>query len=286
MSCINIFDEMKKIVADASDVPMIKGICTGFRDIDALTLGLQPSDLILVAARPSMGKTSFVLNIANYVALRLRQPIALFSLEMSTVQVARRMLCAESCVDLMECRRGNLGENELQRLIAAADRFSKAKIYVDDTPSIAVDALRSQACRIQAACGLSLIIIDCLQLMQGTSEKNCGTRQQEVSEITRSLKSLARELAVPVIVTSQLSRSVESRQSKRPIMSDLRESGSLEQDADIVMFLYRDEYYDEESKRKNIADVIIAKHRNGHTGTASLRFEKSLQKFLGLEANK
>ena len=260
----------------------LTGLSTGFKDLDKLTAGLQPSDLILVAARPSMGKTAFTLNIASHVALKENQPVAFFSLEMSKEQLMQRMLCAEGLVESQRLRVGDLDEQDWQKLIAAADKFSKAPLYIDDTPGISIMELRSKARRLQQEKGLSLVLIDYLQLMQGRANKNGDNRQQEISEISRSLKSLARELNVPVIALSQLSRSVESRQIKKPMLSDLRESGSLEQDADIVMFLYREDYYNAETENKNITDVIVAKHRNGPVDTVQLFFHKEFTKFADL----
>ncbi len=279
-----VLDVFSKIEERAKQKNALTGLASGFVDLDRLTSGFQPSDLILVAARPSMGKTAFTLNIASYVAIKLKQPVAFFSLEMSNVQLVQRMLCAEGGIDSQALRAGELTDDDWQRLIVASDRLTKAPIYIDDTPGITVAELRSKARRIKAEHhGLSLVIIDYLQLMQGRASRNSDNRQQEISEISRSLKALARELGVPVIALSQLSRSVESRQTKRPMLSDLRESGSLEQDADIVMFLYREDYYDAETERKNITDVIIAKHRNGPIDTVQLYFEKRFTKFTGLD---
>ncbi len=260
----------------------ITGLPSGFKDLDKLTSGLQPSDLILVAARPSMGKTAFTLNIAQYVAVHENKSVAFFSLEMSKEQLVQRMLCSEGGIDSQRLRVGELEENDWEKLINAADRLSRAPIYIDDTAGITVMELRSKARRLKAEHDLQLIVIDYLQLMQGRSSKNSDNRQQEISEISRSLKALARELNVPVIALSQLSRSVESRQVKKPMLSDLRESGSLEQDADIVMFLYREDYYDPETEHKNITDVIIAKHRNGPVDTVQLFFHKQFTKFADL----
>ncbi|MBR1885847.1 MAG: replicative DNA helicase [Schwartzia sp.] len=262
----------------------LTGLASGFADLDKLTSGFQPSDLILVAARPSMGKTAFTLNIASYVAVKLKQPVAFFSLEMSNTQLVQRMLCAEGAIDSQALRAGNMDDDDWERLIIASDRLSSAPIYIDDTPGITVTELRSKARRIKNEHGLALIVIDYLQLMQGRTGKNSENRQQEISEISRSLKALARELAVPVIALSQLSRSVEARQVKRPMLSDLRESGSLEQDADIVMFLYREDYYDKETENANITEVIIAKHRNGPIDSVNLFFEKRFTKFTGIAA--
>ena len=277
---IDVFDKVEK---RSQEKNALTGLASGFRDLDRLTSGLQASDLILVAARPSMGKTAFTLNIATYVAVKLKQPVAFFSLEMSNVQLVQRMLCAEGGIDSQALRSGELTDDDWKRLIIASDRLTKAPIYIDDTPGITVAELRAKARRIKSDHGLSLVVIDYLQLMQGRASENGDNRQQEISEISRSLKALARELGVPVIALSQLSRSVESRTIKRPMLSDLRESGSLEQDADIVMFLYRDEYYNEDSERKDQADVIIAKHRNGPIDTITLFFEKRFTKFTTLD---
>ena len=259
----------------------LTGISTGFRDLDGDTSGLQKSDLILVAARPSMGKTAFTLNIATYAAMH-GHTVAFFSLEMSKEQLVQRMLCSEGGIDSQRLRTGQLEDADWDRLINTADRVSKASIYIDDTAGINVMDLRSKARRLKAEHGLELIVIDYLQLMQGRARSNSDNRQQEISEISRSLKALARELDVPVVALSQLSRSVESRTVKKPMLSDLRESGSLEQDADIVMFLYREDYYDQETERKNITEVIIAKHRNGPIGTIELFFQKEFTKFRDL----
>ena len=278
-----VIDVFEKVEKRSQEKNALTGLASGFRDLDRLTSGFQPSDLILVAARPSMGKTAFTLNIASYVAVKLKQPVAFFSLEMSNVQLVQRMLCAEGAIDSQALRAGELTDDDWKRLIIASDRLTKAPIYIDDTPGITVAELRAKARRIKSDHGLSLVVIDYLQLMQGRSSKNSDNRQQEISEISRSLKALARELGVPIIALSQLSRSVESRTIKRPMLSDLRESGSLEQDADIVMFLYRDEYYNEDSERKDQADVIIAKHRNGPIDTITLFFEKRFTKFTTLD---
>ena len=259
----------------------LTGISTGFRDLDRDTSGLQKSDLILVAARPSMGKTAFTLNIATYAAMH-GHTVAFFSLEMSKEQLMQRMLCSEGGIDSQRLRTGQLEDADWDRLINTADRVSKASIYIDDTAGINVMDLRSKARRLKAEHGLDLIVIDYLQLMQGRARSSSDNRQQEISEISRSLKALARELDVPVVALSQLSRSVESRTVKKPMLSDLRESGSLEQDADIVMFLYREDYYDQETERKNITEVIIAKHRNGPIGTIELFFQKEFTKFRDL----
>ena len=277
-----VIDTFSKIEGLYESKGGLTGLSTGFKDLDRLTTGLQPSDLILVAARPSMGKTAFTLNIASHVAIKENKPVAFFSLEMSKEQLMQRMLCAEGLIESQRLRVGDLDEQDWQKLIAAADKFSKAPLYIDDTPGISIMELRSKARRLQQEKGLSLILIDYLQLMQGRNNKGSDNRQQEISEISRSLKSLARELNVPVIALSQLSRSVESRQIKKPMLSDLRESGSLEQDADIVMFLYREYYYNAETENKNITDVIIAKHRNGPVDSIQLFFHKQFTKFADL----
>ncbi|MDU4961265.1 MAG: replicative DNA helicase [Sporomusaceae bacterium] len=260
----------------------ITGIPTGFKDLDKLMSGLQPSDLILIAARPSMGKTAFVLNIAQNVAIREKQAVAIFSLEMSKEQLVQRMLCAEAPIDAQRLRVGELEENDWGRLVKAADRLSAAPIFIDDTAGITAVEMRAKARRLRAEHDLRLIIIDYLQLMQGSGNGKGENRQQEISEISRFLKQLARELNVPVIALSQLSRGVESRQIKRPMLSDLRESGSLEQDADIVSFLYRDDYYNPDSEHKNITEIIVAKHRNGPVDTVQLFFHKQFTKFSDL----
>ena len=277
-----LLDTLEQIETRYSNKGSITGLPTGFTELDHLTAGLQKSDLILVAARPSMGKTAFTLNIAAHVVLRAKAPVAFFSLEMSKEQLVQRLLCSEGRIDSQRLRVGELEEKEWGDLVDTANRLSAAPLYIDDTPGITVMELRSKARRLKAEHGLSLIIIDYLQLMQGRTNKSGDNRQQEISEISRSLKALARELNVPVIALSQLSRSVESRQIKRPMLSDLRESGSLEQDADIVMFLYREDYYDPETENKNITEVIIAKHRNGPVDTVELTFLKQFTKFGNL----
>ena len=282
-----VMDRAEKRILDvtAREKGGLTGVASGFNDLDKLTSGFQPSDLILVAARPSMGKTAFTLNIATNVAVRSQQPVVFFSLEMSKEQLVQRMLCSEGAIDSQRLRTGELGDEDWEHLIAAADRLTNAPVYIDDTPGITIMELRSKARRVKAEHGLSLIIIDYLQLMQGRSSKGSDNRQQEISEISRSLKALARELKVPVIALSQLSRSVESRQVKRPMLSDLRESGSLEQDADIVMFLYREDYYDKETEQKNLTEIIIAKHRNGPIDTVKLYFNKEFTRFANFAGN-
>lgn len=257
------------------------GIPSGFVDLDRLTSGFQPSDLIIVAARPSMGKTALCTNFCQNAAIRGNSPVAIFSLEMSKDQLVQRMLCGEAMVDQQKVRTGQLDESDWQKLSQASAPLSRAPIFIDDTPGISVMEMRAKARRLKAEKGLSLIVIDYLQLM--TSTRRIENRQQEISEISRSLKGLARELNVPVIALSQLSRAVEQRADKKPMMSDLRESGSLEQDADLVMFIYRDEYYNPESDKRGIAEVIIAKQRNGPVGSVELGFLKEFTKFVNLD---
>lgn len=259
----------------------LTGLPTGFRDLDRMTSGLQPSDLILVAARPSMGKTAFTLNIAQNVGVRQHKTVAFFSLEMSQEQLVQRLLCQIAHIDSQKLRTGQLNsDEEWTRLTDACDKLYESPIYIDDTPGISVAEMRSKARRLKSEHGLELIIVDYLQLMQG---RNAESRQQEISEISRSLKALARELKVPLIALSQLSRSVESRQDKRPMLSDLRESGALEQDADIVSFLYREDYYDKETENQHITEVILAKHRNGPVGSVKLYFKNEFTLFLNLD---
>lgn len=259
----------------------LTGLPTGFRDLDRMTSGLQPSDLILVAARPSMGKTAFTLNIAQNVGVRQHKTVAFFSLEMSQEQLVQRLLCQIAHIDSQKLRTGQLNsDEEWTRLTDACDKLYESPIYIDDTPGISVAEMRSKARRLKSEHGLDLIIVDYLQLMQG---RNAESRQQEISEISRSLKALARELKVPLIALSQLSRSVENRQNKRPMLSDLRESGALEQDADIVSFLYREDYYDKETENQHITEVILAKHRNGPVGSVKLYFKNEFTLFLNLD---
>jgi replicative DNA helicase len=260
----------------------ITGIPTGFKHLDQMTAGFQRNDLIIVAARPSVGKTAFALNIAQNVATKTTENVAIFSLEMGAEQLVMRMLCAEGNIDAQRLRTGKLQPEDWQKLTMAMGSLSNAGIYIDDTPGIRINELQAKCRRLKQESGLGMILIDYLQLIVG-SGKTGENRQQEVSEISRSLKGLARELQVPVIALSQLSRGVESRQDKRPMMSDIRESGSIEQDADIVAFLYRDDYYDKESENKNIIEIIIAKQRNGPVGTCELAFVKEYNKFVNLE---
>lgn len=253
------------------------GIPTGFVDLDKLLGGLQRSDLIIVAARPGVGKTSLMLNMALSAARRFHQRVAIFSLEMSNEQIVQRLVSGETGIDSQRLRLGMLEEDEWPLFVQATSALSETQVFVDDTPSISALQLRTKARRLHAEHGLDLIIIDYLQLMTGDNRSE--NRVQEISYLSRSLKGLARELSVPVLVASQLSRAVEQRSDKRPVLSDLRESGSIEQDADIVMFIYRDDVYDEDSERRNVAELIVAKHRNGPTGTVELYFQKNLTQF-------
>lgn len=260
----------------------VTGIPTGFTDLDKVTAGFQRNDLIIVAARPSVGKTAFALNIAQNVATKTTENVAIFSLEMGADQLVSRMLCAEGNIDAQVLRTGTLEAEDWRKLTMAMGSLSNAGIFIDDSSGIRVNEIRSKCRRLQQEHGLGMVIIDYLQLIQG-SGKGGESRQQEVSEISRSLKGLARELEIPVIALSQLSRSVEQRQDKRPMMSDLRESGSIEQDADIVSFLYREDYYDKETDAKNMIEIIIAKQRNGPTGTVTLAFAKEYNKFVNVD---
>ncbi|GKV70538.1 replicative DNA helicase [Sporosarcina sp. NCCP-2716] len=260
----------------------ITGVPTGFRDLDKITAGFQRNDLIIVAARPSVGKTAFALNVAQNVATKTDENVAIFSLEMGAEQLVMRMLCAEGNIDASVLRTGNLEAEDWRKLTMAMGSLSNAGIFIDDSPGIRINEIRSKCRRLQQEHGLGMIMIDYLQLIMG-SGRSGENRQQEVSEISRSLKALARELKVPVIALSQLSRGVEQRQDKRPMMSDLRESGSIEQDADIVSFLYREDYYDKETENQNMIEIIIAKQRNGPTGTVTLAFAKEYNKFLNID---
>ncbi|OCL28470.1 replicative DNA helicase [Orenia metallireducens] len=274
---MDTFDNLEKLYNNKGDVT---GIATGFRDLDKMTSGLQPSDLVILAARPSMGKTALALNIAQHAAVKEKKSVAIFSLEMSKSQLVQRMLCSEAQVDSHRLRTGFLNENDWRRISQGAGRLGESKIFIDDTPGITVMEMRAKARRIQAEHGLDLILIDYLQLMTGGSSSE--SRQQEVSDISRSLKGLARELNVPVVSLSQLSRAVEQRNDKRPQLSDLRSSGSIEQDADVVAFIYRDDYYNPDSERAGITEIIIGKQRNGPVGTVELAFQKEYTKFVDL----
>ncbi len=268
---------ISKIELLANSKGAITGVPTGFMDLDKETSGFQKADLILLAARPSMGKTALALNIAQNMAIKYDKKVAIFSLEMSKEQLINRMICSEALIDSNKLRTGDLNSGDWKKLIESVPILSKASIYIDDTASISVTELRSKCRKLKIEKGLDIIFIDYLQLMvSGSRSEN---RQQEVSEISRTLKAIARELNVPVVALSQLSRGVESRQDKRPMLSDLRESGAIEQDADIVSFLYRDEYYNNDTEHKNIAELIIAKQRNGPTGTVKLTWLSKYTKF-------
>ena len=273
---------LERIHKAARTKSLITGVPTGFTDLDRKLAGLQPSDLILLAARPSMGKTAFALNIAQHACLKKGYCTAIFSLEMSKEQLMNRMYAMETRVNSENIRVGNLADSDWDRIIEATEMFSNSKLILDDTPGISVSELRTKCRKYKLEFGLQLIIIDYLQLMTGSGRRGNDNRQQEISEISRSLKAIARELNCPIIALSQLSRAVESRNDKRPMLSDLRESGAIEQDADVVMFLYRDDYYNHDSPKKNICEVIIAKQRNGPIGTTELAWMPDLTKFGNL----
>ncbi|NEZ47883.1 replicative DNA helicase [Clostridium niameyense] len=257
------------------------GVPSGFRELDAKTSGFQKSDMVLIAARPSMGKTTFALNIAEYAALREGKSVAIFSLEMSKEQLSYKMLCSQANIDMLRLRTGNLEDKDWENIARVSGPLASAKIFIDDTPGISVMEMRSKCRRLKIEHGIDMIVIDYLQLMSGS--RGSESRQQEVSEISRSIKALAKEMSCPIIALSQLSRAPEARSDHRPMLSDLRESGSIEQDADLVMFLYRDEYYDKETEDKNIAECIIAKQRNGPTGTVKLAWIGQYSKFGNLD---
>lgn len=271
------FVEIERIFNNKGE---ITGVGSGFIDLDAKTSGFQKGDMVLIAARPSMGKTTFALNIAEHAALREGKSVVVFSLEMSKEQLAYKLLCSEANVDMLKLRTGALEDKDWENIARATGPLSKAKIYIDDTAGVTVMEMRSKCRRLKLEYGIDLIVIDYLQLMSGSSNES---RQQEVSEISRSIKALAKEMECPVIALSQLSRAPEQRADHRPMLSDLRESGSIEQDADLVMFLYRDEYYNKETEDTNIAECIIAKQRNGPVGTVKLAWLGQYSKFGNLE---
>ena len=277
-----VMNALDRIEKASKNKGTVTGIPTGFIDLDYKLSGLQPSDLILVAARPSMGKTAFVLNIAQYIAFKKNKAVAIFSLEMSKEQLVNRLFSLESQVDAQSLRTGNMKDSDWEKLIEGAGVIGKSKLIIDDTPGISISELRSKCRKYKLEHGLDIVIIDYLQLMTGSVGKSSESRQQEISEISRALKGLARELNVPVIALSQLSRAVESRPDKRPMLSDLRESGAIEQDADVVMFIYRDEYYNKYSEFKKQAEIIIAKQRNGPVGTVNLAWLGEYTKFANL----
>lgn len=276
-----VFRSLESIEAAARNKGSVTGVATGFYDLDYKTAGLQPSDLILIAARPSMGKTALVLNIAEYVALKSNVTTAIFSLEMSKDQLVKRIMSMHSKVDSQAIRSGNLSDEEWLKLVESARTIGNSNLIIDDTSSISISELRSKCRKYKLEHNLGLVIIDYLQLMSGS--KKSESRQQEISEISRSLKALAREINAPVIALSQLSRAVEQRPDKRPMLSDLRESGAIEQDADVVMFIYRDDYYNHDSEEAGVSEIIIGKQRNGPTGTIKLAWLSQYTKFANLE---
>ena len=274
---------LEKIEAASKTQGTVTGIPTGFIDLDYKTSGMQPSDFVLIAARPSMGKTAFVLNLVDHVAVRKGLPCMIFSLEMSKEQLVNRMLAMESNVDSQKLRTGNLTDSDWDAIVEGIGVIGNSKLVIDDTPGISITELRSKCRKMKLEQGLSMIIIDYLQLMSGSGGKSSESRQQEISEISRSLKALAREMNAPVVALSQLSRACETRTDHRPMLSDLRESGAIEQDADVVMFLYRDDYYNKDTEHPNEAEVIIAKQRNGPIGTVNLIWKPEYTKFVNLE---
>ena len=278
-----VLNALEKIEKASKSKGTVTGIPTGFIDLDYKTSGLQPSDLILVAARPSMGKTAFVLNIAQYMAFRKDVTVAIFSLEMSKEQLVNRLFSLESYVDAQLLRTGNLKDSDWEKLIEGAGTIGRSNLIIDDTPGISISEMRSKCRKYKMEHNLELIIIDYLQLMSGSVGGRNESRQQEISDISRSLKALARELSVPVIALSQLSRAVEQRPDHRPMLSDLRESGAIEQDADVVMFIYRDDYYNKDTEHVNEAEIIIAKQRNGPIGTVTLTWLPQYTKFANSE---
>ena len=276
-----VLQSLESIEAASKSKGSVTGVATGFYDLDYRTAGLQPSDLILVAARPSMGKTAFVLNIAEYVAVKSQVCTAIFSLEMSKDQLVKRMLAMNSRVDSQSIRSGELKDEDWGKLVESVKIIGNSKLIIDDTPGISIAELRSKCRKFKLEHNLGLVIIDYLQLMTGNRKSE--SRQQEVSEISRSLKALAREINAPIIALSQLSRAVEQRPDKRPMLSDLRESGAIEQDADVVMFIYRDDYYNHDTEEPGVAEIIIGKQRNGPTGTVKLGWQANFTKFVNLE---
>ena len=277
LNAINNIEKASKLKGSVTGIP------TGFIDLDYKTSGMHPSDLVLIAARPSMGKTAFVLNIAQYMAFRKDVTVAIFSLEMSKEQLVNRLFSLESQVDAQSLRTGNMKDSDWEKLIEGAGVIGQSKLIIDDTPGISISELRSKCRKYKLEHGLDIIIIDYLQLMTGSVGKSSESRQQEVSDISRQLKGLARELNVPVVSLSQLSRAVESRPDKRPMLSDLRESGAIEQDADVVMFIYRDDYYHKDTEKKDIAEIIIAKQRNGPIGTVELVWLPRYTQFVNMK---
>ena len=276
-----VINVLNKIQTASEQDGNVTGVATGFIDLDYKTAGFQPSDLILIAARPSMGKTALALNIADYVALKEQKTVAIFSLEMSREQLVNRLIALESTVDAQRLRNGNLKEADWDRILQGAGAVAKSHLIIDDTPAISVSELRTKCRKFKAENNLSMVMIDYLQLM--TVGRNIDSKQQEISEISRSLKAIARELNVPVVALSQLNRGVEQRDDKRPMLSDLRDSGAIEQDADVVMFIYRDDYYHKDSPDKGISELIIAKQRNGPVGTVRLAWMPETTRFANAE---
>lgn len=275
-------DSIKRVEHLYINQDQFTGCPSGFLDLDEMTSGFQSSDLIILAGRPSMGKTSLALSVVEHVGLELQKNVAVFSLEMSKEQIVTRILCAVAQVSNSRVRSGKLGESDFPRLVDAASKIAQSSIFIDDTPAISVLEMRAKARRLHRESPLSLVVVDYLQLMKGSS-RTSERREQEISEISSSLKALAKELNIPVIALSQLNRSVEARQDKRPMMSDLRESGAIEQDADIISFVYRDEVYHPDTPDKGVAELIIAKHRNGSVGTVRLGFQAEFTRFVNLD---
>ena len=276
---VESFAELEKLYNQKGH---ITGVATGFSDLDYKTSGFHGSDLVILAARPAMGKSAFAINIATNAVVQNKVPVVIFNLEMSKEQVGNRILCSEAMVDSNKIRTGQIEDGDWMKLASTLGVLSDAPIYIDDTPGISIMEIRAKCRKLKMEKNIGMVVIDYLQLIQGSGKRN-SSREQEISEISRSLKVLAKELEIPVIALSQLSRGVESREDNRPMLSDLRESGAIEQDADIVVFLYRDDYYNEESEEKNVAEVILAKHRGGSTGTVKLAWMPSYTKFANLE---
>ena len=276
---VDSFTELEKLYNQKEHVT---GVPTGFIDLDYKTSGLHDSDLVIVAARPAMGKSAFALNIAANAAIRAKVPVIIFSLEMSKEQMTNRILCSEAMVDSNKVRTGKIDDDDWTKLAMTSGELSEAPIYIDETPGISIMEIRAKCRKLKLEKDIGLVVIDYIQLVQGSGKRG-ASREQEISEISRSLKILAKEIGVPVIALSQLSRAAEQRTDHRPMLSDLRESGAIEQDADIVMFLYRDEYYNEDTEKKNIAEVILAKHRGGSTGTVELLWLGNYTKFVNID---
>ncbi len=278
---VSSFEELEKLYNQKGQ---ISGITTGFIDLDKQTSGLHNSDLVIIAARPAMGKSAFAINIATNAALKANVPVAIFNLEMSKEQVVNRILCSEALVNSDKVRTGQIDDNDWMKLASASGILSEAPIYIDDTPGISIMEIRTKCRKLKMEKNIGLVVIDYLQLITGSAERRNGSREQEISEISRSLKILAKELDIPVIALAQLSRSAEQRKDDhRPMLSDLRESGAIEQDADIVMFIYREDYYNKETENQGVAEIILAKHRGGSTGTVELKWLPDYTKFANLK---